>query len=192
MLIRAALVVFLLVGALVAQQTPAPGSASSQQPGSTQPAASAKISVEKEADIRRLLEVPNVSAIAKNTMDGMQTSMRPILLQALPAGEYRDKLINLFFERFRAKANPQQIIDLAIGAYDQHFTDDEIKGLIKFYETPLGKKTIAETPLIMTELQQRGREWGQNIGREAMQEVLAEHPDLDEAMKSAAASTKLP
>lgn len=191
MLLRVFILLLLIVGSLSAQtnsqaepKAPATSTANQQKP--------TKLSPEKEADIRRLLDVAQVTHLMKTNMDSMQASMRPLLLNAFPPGEYRNKLIDLFFERFRSKADLQQMVDMAVAAYDQHFSDDEIEGLIKFYETPLGKKAVSETPQITAELQERGRHWGEELGRESMQEVLAEHPDLAEAMKAAAAATKLP
>jgi uncharacterized protein len=132
----------------------------------------------KGADIRRLLEVAGTKNLMATMMDSMQTSMRPLMVSSLPAGEYRDKLINLFLQRFRAKANLGQLLDFAIPLYDKHFSDQEIKELISFYDSPLGRKVVTAMPQIMTELQGHGRQWGQNLGRECMQEGLAENPDL--------------
>jgi hypothetical protein len=39
--------------------------------------------------------------------------------------------------------------------------------------------------VLTAELQEEGRKWGESLGRESMQEVLAEHPDLLEAMTAA-------
>lgn len=192
MFLNRLLILFLLLGSLAAQTAPVPEAKPPAQSADAQSSARPKLTPEKEADIRKLLDLVDVSKLMSKTMDSMQANIRPMLLNAFPPGEYREKLIDLFFERFRTKADPKQMIDMAVDVYDKHFTDDEIKGLIKFYETPLGKKTVSALPELTAELQQKGGEWGQRVGRESMQEVLAEHPDLAEAMKAAAAATKLP
>ena len=192
MFLRIVVVLLLIVSSLAAQTAPKAEPKPPANSTATRPASSTKLSPEKEADIRKLLELAQVASIMRATMDSMEANLRPMLVNSFPPGEYRNKLIDLFFERFRAKADPQQMINLAIAAYDQHFSDEEIKGLIKFYETPLGRKAVTETPQIMAELSQRGREWGERLGRESMQEVFAEHPELADAMKSAASATKLP
>ncbi|HLY98225.1 MAG TPA: DUF2059 domain-containing protein [Candidatus Angelobacter sp.] len=118
-------------------------------------------------------------------MDRTMQNIRPLLIKALPQGEYREKLINLFIEKFRAKVDGQQIINLAVPVYDKHFSHEEIKGLIKFYETPLGQKAISELPRTASELSEAGAQWGDKLGRVCMSEVLAENPDLAEAIKAA-------
>jgi hypothetical protein len=139
----------------------------------------------KEADIRNLLEVVGTRQLANQAMQSMLSSMKPMLMNALPAGEYREKLIDLFFAKFQTKYGEQQIVDMAVPIYDKYFSDGEIKELTKFYATPLGKKTIVALPKLMADLQAVGAKSGEEAGRQSMEEVLAEHPDLAKAMEEA-------
>jgi hypothetical protein len=164
-------------------QTPSIGQQTSQQQAA--PAGQLKIDSAKEADIRRLLDLTGVKALVAQTMDGMQQSIKPMLANSLPPGEYRAKLIDLFFEKFRSKAGTQHLLDMVVPTYDKYFSHEEIKGLLKFYETPLGQKAISVLPQMMGEMQEEGRKWGENLGRESMIEVLAEHPDLRQALEAA-------
>jgi hypothetical protein len=49
--------------------------------------------------------------------------------------------------------------------YDKHFTEDDLKAIIAFYESPIGKKMVKETPEIIRESMDVGRIWGEEIGR---------------------------
>jgi hypothetical protein len=167
------------------ERSPSGAGAPQAQPN---PAASSKVDPAKEADIRKLLDVVGTKTLVAQTMDVMIKSIKPALTNSLPPGDYREKLVELFFARFSSKANPQQFLDMAVPVYDKNFTAQEIKNLIAFYETPLGQKAIVTVPKITAELQEAGRKWGEAAGRDAMMEVLAEHPDLAEAMKTAAES----
>jgi hypothetical protein len=129
--------------------------------------------------------VLGTKAVMTQMMESMVGNIKPVMTNALPRGDYREKLVELFFAKFQAKADLQQLLDLAVGAYDRHFSDEEIKGLIKFYETPLGQKAVSELPQLMSEMGEAGRKWGQELGRESMQEVLTEHPELAKAMQAA-------
>ncbi len=192
MRIYAAIVALLVAGlaSATARSSPSPGS---QQPPAAkaaatpamQPTSPSKIDPAKEADIRRLLELLGTKALMAQTMESMMGNLKPMLANALPAGEYREKLVDLFFAKFHAKADLQQLLDLAVSAYDKHFTHQEIKGLIKFYETPPGQKASSVLPQLVTEMRDAGRTWGEKLGRDCMQEVLEEHPDLAEAMQAA-------
>jgi uncharacterized protein len=172
-----------------AQNSPA---ASTKQPvqqqgvaPSAQPAAKPKIDPAKEANIRKLLDITGARGLAVQSMDAMMKSIKPLLANSLPPGDYREKVIDLFVEKFRAKADSQQIVDLVVPIYDKHLSDEEIKGLIAFYQTPLGKKALSVLPEIALESRQAGEEWGKALGGDCMREVLAEHPDLANAMEAA-------
>jgi hypothetical protein len=139
----------------------------------------------KEADIRRLLDLMGVKALTMQVMNQMSTGLRPTMTQALPPGEYRAQLVDLFFEKFNSKINVDALLDLVIPVYDKYLSDDDIKGLIQFYQTPLGQKAISVLPKLTSESQAQGGILGQKIGRESMTEVLAEHPELARALQAA-------
>lgn len=165
-----------------AQQATVPASGASGEQSKIDPA--------KEADIRSLLELTGVKAVAAQTMDGMLESVRPLLAGSLPPGEYREKLIDLFLIKFRAKADPQYLVGLAIPIYDKYFSNEEIKSLLQFYRTPLGQKTVNVLPTVAAEMQQEGKKWGEGLGRDSMREVLEENPDLARALQAAAKSSQ--
>jgi len=134
------LIVGLLLSGLLTAHAQNQVKDSSAQPAAkqTEAAPSPKIDPAKEADIRRLPEVTGVKAAVAQTMTGMAENIKPVLRQSFPPGEYREKLIDLFFERFKTKVNLDEILDLSVPIYDKYFTQEEIRNMIKFYETPLG------------------------------------------------------
>jgi uncharacterized protein len=181
--IRATLVLLLLSSSLSAQTKDQSG----QNPaaGVVQPAAPAKIDPAKDADIRRLLEVGGSKATMAEMMAEMEKNIKPLLTSSFPPGEYREKLVDLFLEKFHSKVDLQQMLDLVVPIYDKYFSDEEIKGLIQFYSTPLGQKAVKVLPKLMSECGDVGRKWGEEIGRVSMMEVLSEHPELQKAMEDA-------
>ena len=91
----------------------------------------------------------------------------------------------MFLAKFTAKENLQQFLDLSVPVYDKNFSHQEIRSLLEFYQTPLGQKTISVLPKLTLELQEEGRKLGENLGRKCMMDVLAEHPDLANALNAA-------
>jgi uncharacterized protein len=180
----AALFLVILVGSYCAAQDGVQRKdATTSKPAST--SEPANVNPQKEADIRRLMSVTGAAGLGVATMSNMETSMRPLLEKSMPPGEYRARLIELFFQKFHAEATQESLTNLVIPIYDRHFSDDEIKGLIAFYETPLGKKSISVLPQVVSEAQQAGGAWGSELGRRCMQEVLTEHPDLARQLEDA-------
>jgi hypothetical protein len=139
----------------------------------------------EEADIRELMDLMEAKATFTRMVDSMANNIRPLLLNALPPGPYRERLVQLFFEKFRAKVSPQYFLDLAVPVYAQYLSDAEIKGLIQFYKTPLGQKWISVQPKVAAGVSPTAHSWGVKLGSQTMQEVLQEHPDLAEELKEA-------
>src|SRR5215471_1608304 len=186
---RLALIVLLAACAAPVQAQSPAGAGGSPQLRTAAPqelaVSATKIDPGKEVDIRRLLELVGTKALITQSLGSMSISMRPVLTSSLPAGDYRDKLVDLFFAKFNAKVDVQHFLDMAVPIYDKSFSHDEIRGLLQFYQTPLGQKTITVLPSLSAALQQEGRKWGEQMGRQCMLEVLAEHPDLAEAITEA-------
>jgi hypothetical protein len=144
-----------------------------------------KIDPAKEKDIRRLMELSGAKDRMSQVMTEMERNIRPMMEQALPAGDYRARLVDAFFVKFHSKADLEQLVGLAVPAYDRHFSHEEIKGLIGFYQTPLGKKITSATPELMSEMMSAGQKWGEELGRSSMLEVLTEHPEFEKAIEEA-------
>ena len=189
----ATLVAVLLLAAFCSAQD-SPSSADQEQSVAAAAKASraqVKNAQSKEADIRHLLDLTHAGATATQAMNALEGNIRPLLTNSFPPGEYREKLIELFFQKFHSKLDQQTIVDLAVPVYDKYYSDDEIKQLIQLYDTPLGQKMLATMPKLMAELQAAGEKRGQELGRESMQEVLAEHPEMQQALQNAGGLSRL-
>ena len=66
-------------------------------------------------------------------------------------------------------AATDEMIELVVPIYDKYLTHDEIKIIITFYETPVGKKMIAVLPQIMQESMAAGQQWGKEIGERVVE-----------------------
>ena len=142
----------------------------------------------KEAAVRRMFEVMGMTKMMQQVLAGMSNNMRPMLMSSLPPGEYREKLADLFLQKFQSKIRVEQLLDLTVPIYAKYFNKEEIEGLTRFYQTPLGQKSLSVLPQAVVEMQTESMKLGEKLGREAMLEVLDEHPDLKEALEEAAAS----
>jgi len=76
------------------------------------------------------------------------------------------RLPAVFLDRFLAEVRNRRgdFEDMIVNVYDHHFSSDELRQLILFYQTPVGQKMIAESPAILQESMQAGRQWGLRLG----------------------------
>jgi len=171
-------------------QKPAPtqAAAAPAQAGSANSAQS--IDPAKEAAIRKMFEVMGTSKMMQQVLGAMSGNMKPMLMSSLPPGDYREKLTDLFFDKFQSKVRVEQLLNLTVPIYAKYFSKEEIEGLTRFYQTPLGQKALSVLPQTVVEIQAESMKLGERLGREAMVEVLDEHPDLKKALEEAAASPK--
>jgi hypothetical protein len=144
----------------------------------------------KEAVIRKMFEVMGTTKMMQQVIAGMSTNMKPMLMSSLPPGEYLEKLADLFFQKFQSKLRVDELLNLTVPIYAKYFSKEEIEGLTRFYQTPLGQKALSVLPQTLVEMQTASMKLGEKLGREAMVEVLDEHPDLKKALEEASASPK--
>ena len=123
----------------------------------------------------------------EQVISGMSENMKPTLQKMLPPGDYQEKLISLFFEKFQSKLKVDDLVALSMPVYDKYFSKEDIDGLIQFYQTPIGKKVLSVLPQVLVESQTSAMHMGEEIGRQSMMEVLAEHPDIAKALEEAGA-----
>jgi uncharacterized protein len=140
----------------------------------------------KKEEIRKLLDLIGTRKLVMSSMDGMMNTMRPVLENSLPPGEYRPQLVDLFMAKFKTKIDLDRFVEMAAAIYDKHFTGEEIEQLVAFYQSPVGRKLAAALPDITDEMRVKAESWGRELGQDAMREVLAEHPDIASDMQAAA------
>jgi len=58
----------------------------------------------------------------------------------------------------------EKFYDYFVPIYDKYYSHKEIKALIDFYKTDLGRKTINVLPYITQESMMAGQKWGESIG----------------------------
>ena len=79
-----------------------------------------------------------------------------------------------YWERFMSKVTAEDLEELVLPIYAKHFTEEEIRGLIAFYKTPLGLRFLEKSPLVMQETLIVAQEWGMRIGEETIAELQKE------------------
>ena len=55
--------------------------------------------------------------------------------------------------------------------YKKYLSHEDLKAIIKFYESPAGKKMVKSQPLIIKESFQIGVKWGQGVAKRVMEKM---------------------
>lgn len=59
-----------------------------------------------------------------------------------------------------------ELVDASARIYASHFTEAELKQILAFYQTPLGRKVIVEEPKALDESMANAGNWGDNLSEE--------------------------
>ena len=118
------------------------------------------------ADIEKLMQVTGAAQIGSQMASAVAGQVLASLKQAQPdlpdralaiAREVLDKeFANLF-------SGPQNILQELVPVYAKYFTQDDIRGMLAFYESPVGKKMIQTMPAVVQDSMAVGQRWGQAV-----------------------------
>jgi hypothetical protein len=132
----------------------------------------------KEADIRSLLELVGAHDQVQDSMSRAAEQYREKLLETVPNNQQGQTFVNAVITRYQKKFDVDAVTEQLISVYDKHYTDEEIKGLLQFYGSPLGQKVAAESPKIGREIQESIRLSAGKAAKEALQEAKQENPGV--------------
>lgn len=138
--------------------------------------AAESLTVEKRADTRKLFEVTGALKIGQVMSEAIVKQMSEVLKQSRPDIPSRmfdvleDEVNKVIAEEMNANSG---LVDLMIVLYHKYWTHDDIKGLIAFYQTSLGKKAISLMPVITQEGFLLGQRWGESLGPKIGQRAKA-------------------
>jgi len=138
--------------AQTAPQTPA---------GSADTPAAASDQDTKRAEIRKLIQLTGAANVSA---DALRQVIAPIR-----AGY--PQVPDEFWDTFMKEVDPAELIELVVPIYDRYYTRDDIRELTRFYQSPVGQKTIKVLPKLSAEAISAGQEWGRAVADRAMRKL---------------------
>ena len=82
----------------------------------------------------------------------------------------------VFWDRFaeRVRTRRAEFVELLVPIYDQRFSPAELRDLLAFYQSPLGRRLLEVQPDLTRDAMMAGQKWGMRLGAEIGQELAAE------------------
>lgn len=127
-----------------------------------------------EKKVYRMMELSGV----KKNFDMALESM--IQIQKDSYGDTYD-LSDEYFSKLEVelrKSGEQKLLPMLAPIYKKHLTEEQLDGIIAFYESEVGQSLVNKTPLIVADAMQVGAIWGEEIGLELINR-LQESDELD-------------
>jgi len=141
------------------------------------------IDATKDADIRSLLELVGARDQVQDGVNNATEQFRQNLLETVPNNDKGQAFVDAFLASYQKKFDPNQVTEQLVGVYDKHFTEEEIKGLLQFYGSPLGQKVASEMPKITREVQSASRVASNRAAKESLQALRTQYPEIGQSAR---------
>ena len=129
----------------------------------------------KRNDIRKLIEITGV----KESMADMLPQIIAPMKSSYP--QMPDRVWQELAEEFKV----DDLVDRLIPVYEKYYTRDDIRGIIAFYQSPLGRKLIAVqsqmAPDILEVSQEYARDLAQRLSARLKKEGVLKESDSEGA-----------
>lgn len=181
-----ALIVIYVGTFLVAIQGASNSPVEASEQSAAQAAPAKSIDPAKEADIRSLLELVGARDSIQDAASTATEQYRQKVVDASANNDRAQAFVNAYLTEFQKKFDADAVNEQLVQIYDRHFSDEEIRGLLEFYGSPLGQKVAAELPKISREVQFTTRSASNQAARQAWQDLRAEYPSAGDSRPFAA------
>jgi len=133
----------------------------------------AAMDAEKHANIEGLLKDMGMLSNMNRMIDLLVPQIIGNLRQvnrAIPDAAW-DEFTGICTEEM--KRSLPELEEPVIAIYDANFSGDEIKQLVAFYQSPVGRKIAIQLPQLMQQSLTMGQSWGQQAGARAVERIRA-------------------
>ncbi|MBY0382919.1 MAG: DUF2059 domain-containing protein [Xanthobacteraceae bacterium] len=122
---------------------------------------------------KQIIAVKHIDEIYKGAVPGLVERTKGVLLQSNL--NYQKDLNEVAVKVAKELAGREQEIGTEIAKiYASHFTEQELKDLLAFYQSPLGKKAVEEEPQVFVASRQYMEQWAQTFSEEINGKFRAE------------------
>jgi hypothetical protein len=114
-------------------------------------------------DALKLIKISGTTQAMEQMIDMALAQMQQMAPNLSPA----------LMKNLKDKINSEEVLQMYVPIYTKHYTHDEIKQLIKFYESPLGRKVVKTMPAMAQESVAIAEKWNEQLIAEIMQELMS-------------------
>ena len=125
------------------------------------------------AEARELIKIKGAGQMFDPLVPGVIETAKNTLLRTSPQ---LSKDLNEVAAALRTEyaARRSEIDEELARAYAKRFTEPELKQVLAFYRTPVGKKMVTEEPQIINDGMQRVQDWADRFSDEVLKRIRAE------------------
>jgi len=141
--------------------------------GLAKPAAAANPSPASVLIAKQIVQLKDVDAMFAPLARGVVEKVKNQFMQTnfMWAKDLNEVAANLHKEY---DPRVSELVDATARIYAEHFTEAELKDLLTFYQSPLGRKMIVEEPKVIDESMNHAGQWGDALAEDVIARMRAE------------------
>jgi hypothetical protein len=169
---RAALIAIVLAGAVLAGIA-RPAAAQGIAPQGAAPNAAHQPSPAAILVARQILELKHVEDVFKPLIRGVVIKTRDMFMQTnFMWGKDLNEIAANLEKDYSVRI--KELLDRAARIYATHFSEPELKQILSFYQSPLGRKVIDEEPKALDESMTMAGTWADDFSQDVINKMRAE------------------
>ncbi len=126
---------------------------------------SAQTDVEYSNSLRKMFETSGSEKIYKLVVKKMLSSHKENLLLDMDDDIFKS------FEAECLNMSLDVLVEMYAPVYKKYMSKQDLDELTKFYQSPIGQKVVNNTPTIMEESMEIGKQWGMQIGEKIEKKI---------------------
>jgi len=164
-----ALFALAIVGTMAGAAAPAAAQTAAQPDVTTVP----QVSTGSLLLAKQIVQIKHVDEIFKPIVAGVVQKTRDMFLQT---NFMYQKDINEVALSVGKQFAPRvtEVVDATAHFYASHFTEQELRDLLAFYQSPLGQKALAQEPKVLDQSMTYAGSWAENLSQEIIQAMRVE------------------
>ena len=134
---------------------------------------SQQTSVAAIATAKELVAATKATTVFNPLIAGVVEQAKLLFLQQNPS---LAKDLNEIAEKMRADLEPRmsELSDEMAKLYATHFTDQELKAILAFYQSPVGKKVLVEQPTVVDLSMRYAQDWANKLSDQVIAQMRVE------------------
>ncbi|MDI9311356.1 MAG: DUF2059 domain-containing protein [Limnohabitans sp.] len=118
----------------------------------------------KKEKILKLIEVTGANKLGYQIFDNIINMIKD-----------KNPLAEEFISEIKKEVKPEGLTELYIPIYDKYYTEEDVDNLIKFYQSPTGKKVTSVMPEMLNDSMEAGKKWGELLAQKIIEKLKKEN-----------------
>ena len=122
---------------------------------------------------KQIVQIKHVDDVFKPIVAGVVQKSRDMFLQTnFMYQKDIDEVAQSVGKQFAPRVT--EVIDSTAHFYASHFTEQELRDLLTFYQSPVGQKALSEEPKVLDQSMVYAGTWAENLSQEVIQAMRVE------------------